>query len=344
MKEDPFLSQIGEGELDYFVNREEIVNSIIYDVGVARRGIPIIDLLVGPAGCGKTTVLRYINTVLGKLKQEYPQEYTFQGELVSTDYLYGEQLSDIVPGFESTQPWLRESIEGRDYLLLDDVKPEHAKNVATTFMKTTLKVLATSVFDYTDVYANLPVTPKAYFLKPMEPKDLTQMLSRRLERVMTKRDHGISILDYFKEDALSAIYTYSFGVPKLALKCASEALRLLRNIYAHDTISTPDGEQKVTRDIAEQACNITKCFQAHKELDNISRIKRDVLNQILKGSKTPTEVSSALRKDRTTMSRHLSDLKDLGLVRLETRGRESVYEATDAVKARIEIELMPGGE
>jgi len=343
MKEDPFLSQISPEETDYFVNRENIVDAIIYDVGVASRGIPINILLVGPHGSGKTATLQYIHNILKKLEQEYPDEYAFNGELIPAEYLFQipEPEDNMI---EDVQLWVKKCREQRDFLFVDDVKPEHVKTIMREFIRTTLKVFAISPLDFEEIYSNLPVTPKIYYLRPMNLKNTIQMLDKRIKRVLVNKEHEITILDLFEEEALHILHKYGMGIPGLILKCASKSLNLLLDIYYQDiTAITKIKKQKVTAEIATRACKITKCFQAYTEFEKLTRTKKEVLQQVLRGPKTSTEISIILKRDRTTISRHLSDLRKRGLVEFKPRGRESMYEATEPTKIRFELELIPKG-
>jgi len=345
MKEDPFLSQISPEEIEYFVDRENIVDAIIYDVGVASRGIPINILLVGPCGSGKTATLQYVYNILKKLEQEYPEELAFNGELTSTKYLFQIPESEDNEVIEDVQPWIKKCREQRDYLFVDDVKPEHAKIIMREFIRTTLKVFAISPLDFEEIYSNFPVAPKIYYLRPMSLKNTIQMLDRRIKRVLVDKEHEITILDLFEKEALRILHKYGMGIPRLVLKCASKSLNLLLDVYYQDIAAITETEkQKVTVDIAMRACKITKCFQACIEFEKLTRTKKEVLHQVLRGPKTPTEISLILKKDRTTISRHLNDLKESGLVEFKPRGRESMYEATEPAKIRFELELMPEGE
>jgi len=345
MKEDPFLSQIPEEELDYFVDRENSVHSIIYDVGVASRGIPVTVLIVGPHGSGKTATLHYIANILKRLKHEYPNEYAFNGELLSTDELFKEPVSRDEEGeaVGEVQLWVKKSKEKKDFLFVDDVGSEHAKTIAREFVNVKLKVFAVSPFNYEQIYSSLTVAPKSHFLQPMNLENIAQVLDKRVKRGITNKNREVFIHDLFEEDALKAIYQYGFGVAGLTLKCASKSLNILLDMYHRNITSVTTGKQKVTQDIAVKACKITKCFQAYTEFENLTRFKREVLQQVLKKPRTPTEISSILTKDRTTISRHLGDLRDIGLVDFEPKGRESMYVATEAVKIRFEMELMPKG-
>ncbi|MCD6535741.1 MAG: ArsR family transcriptional regulator [Thaumarchaeota archaeon] len=336
MKEDPFLSQISRDEIDYFVDREGVVDEIVYDVGVASRGIPITTLIVGPYGSGKTSILLYVENVLQRLRQRNPEEYSFTGEFRSCTDLFQEGEGD-----EDVQPWIKVCGKERDYLFVDEAKPRHIGAIMRNFTRTRLKVFAISPLDLPDAYSSIPVDPKILFLQPFNLETMREMLQRRIDRVLKGEKRTLSLLDIFEEEALKVIHKYSMGVPLLQLKCASKSLKLLRDLHGEKSLS--DRQRKVTTDIATEACKILKCFHAFHEFKKISRVKIEVLQQILDQGKTPTEISAIMGKDRTTISRHLNELRRLGLVEFRARGRESVYRATEAVRIRFEIEHMPEG-
>jgi predicted transcriptional regulator len=340
MREDPFTSNISSEEIDYFVNMEDIVESIIYDVGVASRGISITTLLVGPAGSGKTSILQYVKAVLDKLKQQHPNEYSLIGELHPSYSLFEKaEGSDE----ENVQLWVKTSKESRDYLFIDDAKPAHIRTIMREFLTTKFKVFAISPLEYEDVYSSLSIAPKTLFLHQLDFNAVGLILDKRIRRALMDQTSEITILDLFEDEALKIIHKYGMGVPGLILKCASKSLNLLQDTYSHGVPLNLE-KQKVTSDMAIRACKITECLQALTEFGNLGRTKMEVLEQILKIGRTPTEISSVLKKDRTTISRHLNELREMGLVEFVTRGRESVYEATEPTKVRIEIESMPKGE
>lgn len=76
----------------------------------------------------------------------------------------------------------------------------------------------------------------------------------------------------------------------------------------------------------------------------LSEMKKEVIKKVIFEEKTPTELSADMRKDRTTISRHLNELKESGLVKFDTHGRESVYVATLPVQILYENEHMIKGE
>jgi len=340
MKENPFSSQIPAEEIDYFVDRENIVDSIIYDVGVASRDIPLTILVVGPQGSGKTSTLQYIHNILRRLGEEQPKKFLFKGDIFSSRSLF-QEIDDDSEVEEEIQTWVKVSKSVRDYLFVDDVKPSHVETIMREFTRTKLKVFSLSPLDYEGVYSKLSVTPKTHYLKPLSFEHMAQMLNKRIERVLMESNRQLSISDLFEEKALKTIHKYSMGIPGLILKCAAQSLTSFLDIHRSGLSVDTAERPKVTEEIALQACKIVNCYHAFTEFRNLSRTKVRVLQQVLDYGKTPTELSSFFRKDRTTISRHLSDLRDLGLVEFFGRGRESVYKATEAVKVMFEIENMP---
>jgi len=100
---------------------------------------------------------------------------------------------------------------------------------------------------------------------------------------------------------------------------------------------------RITENMVEISCTKIKCIQAYQHYKTIGEHKSAILMQVIDKGKTPTEISSEIKKDRTTVSRHLSDLRELDLVELQPRGREAYYRATEPVKTLVEIGSMPKG-
>ncbi|MBI4258115.1 MAG: ArsR family transcriptional regulator [Thaumarchaeota archaeon] len=336
LREDPFLAQIEPEETDYFVDRERLVESIVFDVGIAARGIPVTILLVGPTLSGKTAILQYIGAILERLAKKGPDRYAFSGELLDAGMLF--EVDEEEAEHKSVQPWLRLAKKQSDYLFLDSAAPEQVKLVIREFTKVKLKLFSVLPHDLEVVYSELKVEPKLLFISRMAQKGITSVLTGRLARVS---DGQASLQNLFGDESLKIIDEYCMGVPGLALVCASRCLRLLRNLYAHGSPEKLVERTKVTADIALQACKIEKCYQAVEEYPNLSQFKREVLEQVIFSGKSPTEISSTIRKDRTTVSRHLMDLKEAGLVDFTPRGRESVYQAVLPTRILYEISRMP---
>ena len=336
MREDPFLAPIPPQETDYFVDREEIVESIIFDVGVASRGIYATILLVGPRGSGRTAILQYVFAVLRRLAEE--DKYSFSGEFHSSDFIFSVPEPEEEEKIE-VHRWVEIANKEMDYIFVDDARPEHVKTIMQKFVKARLKVFAISPLDFEEVVSALPIEPTVLYIRPLSYDNTLMMMSRRLGRVLMQNhdeEREASVFDLFLEEAIQTIYECAMGVPFLALKCASKSLHILRDLYREAKTT-----EKVGKDVAARACKLTKCHYSYTEFDKITKAKEEVLRAILGRGRTPTELSSFLRKDRTTISRHLSELRELGLVEYTSRGRKSVYEATEPVKIRFEIEQMP---
>ena len=96
MKQDPFMSPVNVEETEYFVDREEALEEIIFQIGVAKRGIPITILLVGPVGSGRTALLNQVNNIIKKLREDDPEKYIFKGGIFTAEYLFSpsEELEE----------------------------------------------------------------------------------------------------------------------------------------------------------------------------------------------------------------------------------------------------------
>ncbi|MBM3910157.1 MAG: ArsR family transcriptional regulator [Thaumarchaeota archaeon] len=335
MREDPFSPNIPSDDLNFFVNQEEIVNSVIFDIGVAKRGIPLVSFIVGPMGSGKSSILTYINTAMKQLSKQDPA-YRFKGEFRRVEEMYesDEETDDLE---EQPQKWVTDSVGRKDYYFFDDANPVQITNMMQNFVATNYKLFTVNPKHVKSALERLNVTPNIFYLRPLKIHDAKEMLNRRIKRALLDNETKFRIENIVEDSALKKMVKYCFGIPKLILKCASTSLQLLRQ--SHQEKRTDIG--KITEELVELSCTRIKCIQAYNHYRIIGEHKSTILMKIIEKEKTPTEISSEIKKDRTTVSRHLSDLRELGLVEYYQRGRESYYGATEPVKILVEIDSMP---
>jgi DNA-binding transcriptional ArsR family regulator/guanylate kinase len=326
LKNDPFLSPLGPEDTEYFVDREKLIENVIFQVGVAERGIPMTILLVGPTGSGKSALINQVHNILKKIKAESPDDFKLKGELLSANYLFSTPEENDEEKIE-TQPWLRYVNEKWNYLFIDDASVNHIKTISREFKKADLIIYVISPILYPEILGAVPFKSKTIFMSGISMEDSKKMLDKRLEIASISKN--VSVTKLFDDDALRLIWQYSMGIPSLILKNASKSLEMLMD-FKND---------KVTENIATMACKATKSNQAKQGL-NLPKAKLEVLENVLVG-RTPTELSSKLQKDRTTVSRQLNDLKKDDLVEANPRGRETVYKATEPVRIALELRAMP---
>ncbi|MDQ3984689.1 MAG: hypothetical protein M3222_06015 [Thermoproteota archaeon] len=363
LNEDPFAREIPDEEIDsYFIDRENIIENIIFDIGVASRGIPIIVLLVAPTGFGKSSLLRYIHHIITKIASTDTEKYSFKGEYMLAESLFdtkdgggeGEEDSngDDNNNKDSVQSWIKISRKVMDFILFDDANPNYIRTIINEFINTKLKLFAISPIDLEQALSIIQYEPKIYFLSEFNYNDSVRMLEQRLKMtIQTENKNNIKIYDLFDEPAIKTIYDNSFGIPKLILECSSKALSLLKSIVIGKAskseqrqIDNNNNNKKVTSQIAIQACRQIKCQQAKKEYENLSNVRKEIIDKIIFKTRSATDIAAEIRKDRTTVSRYLNELKDLDLITFNTHGRETVYKATLPTQILYEMKLMPSIE
>ena len=364
LKEDPFAIEIPNEEIEtYFIDREDIIENIIFDIGVASRGIPIIVLIVAPTGFGKSSLLKYIYHIITKIASTDKEKYGFKGEYLIAESIFdterqedeegdgeGKDSNDDNDNNDSIQSWIKISKKVNDFILFDDVTPNHIRTIIKEFTNTKLKLFAISPIYLEQALSIIQYEPKVYFLSQFNYNDCVMMLEQRLKMAVQteKKNNNNKIYDLFDENAVKTIYGYSFGVPKLMLDCSSKALWLLKNIVIGKA-SKPEPEQqqihpnnkKVTSQIALQACRQIKCQQAKKDYENLSDVRKEVVDKIIYKERSATNIAVEIRKDRTTVSRYLNELKELDLINFNTHGRELLYKATLPTQILYEMEHMP---
>jgi DNA-binding transcriptional ArsR family regulator len=332
MKKDPFLSPIPDSNTEFYTNQKEVIQSIIYLIGVASRGIPLTVLLVGCNGSGKSATLRYIKNVLNELSIDPSEKYHFDGLLETSNDLFqrpNELVSSDEEVFDGVKRYLELAKRNLDYLLVDNAKPAHIKTISELFTKTKLKLFAISPLNFEKIVSELKISPESKLLNRLSFDDALLMLNKRLKLFLPEKK-DIQIFDLFEKKALKTIIDYCMGVPKLILNCVSKSMELAMQFK----------ESPISIATAIKACKITRIYFAKENFEKVSKSKMEVLEYLINDEKTPTELSSSLLKDRSTISRHLNDLKEMELVTMHKRGRDSVYKITEPMKIQIELNIL----
>jgi len=340
LKENPFSLHTRVKIEEYFINREEIIESLIYELGIASRGIHRDSIIVSPIGFGKTTLIRYISFILSGLSEKKAKNYHFHGFVKSAKELF----SKIDESEESLQLWVTKSKEVLDYIIIDDVSANHARTILREFTRTKLRVLVISPIDFQEIYGNMTLSPQIYYLNTFNLNEVIDMLDRRIRNVQIDQKMDRTIFELFDSSAIETIFKFTKGIPHLVIECARASLELLQSNMNFKQVGVSKDKFIVDSDIALQACRITGCFKAFTEYFGLGKAKKTILKEIMNIEKTPSEISEKLNKDRTTISRHLSDLKELGLIEYNHRGREILYQATIPSRILMEIDTIPDGE
>jgi DNA-binding transcriptional ArsR family regulator len=365
LKEDPFAREIPDEEIEsYFIDRENIIENIIFDIGVASREIPIIVLIVAPTGFGKSSLLKYIYHIITKIASSNKEKYNFKGEYMPAPTLFdteddrrggeaveveGESNDDdyYTNNKDDVQSWIKISKRIRDFILFDDTNPNYIRTIIKEFTNTKLKLFVISPIDLEQALSIIQYEPKIYFLSEFNYNDSVRMLEQRLKMtIQTENKNNIKIYDLFDEIAIKTIYNNSFGIPQLTLECSSKALSLLRSVVIgkapkSEQLKLENNNNRVTSQIAIQACRQIKCQQAKKEYENLSDVRKEIIDKIIFKARSATDIAAEIRKDRTTVSRYLNELKDLDLITFNMQGRETLYKATLPTQILFEMEHMP---
>jgi len=367
LKEDPFAREIPDEEIEsYFIDRENIIENIIFDIGVASREIPIIVLIVAPTGFGKSSLLKYIYHIITKIASSNKEKYNFKGEYMHAPSLFdteddrsGAATAEVeresnddnyyTNNKDNVQSWIKVSKRIRDFILFDDANPNYIRTIIKEFTNTKLKLFAISPIDLEQALSIIQYEPKIYFLSEFNYNDSVKMLEQRLKMtIQTENKNNIKIYDLFNETAIKTIYDNSSGIPKLILECSSKALSLLKSIVIGKARISEQQQQidnnnnkRVTSQIAIQACRQIKCQQAKKEYENLSDVRKEIIDKIIFKARSATDIAAEIRKDRTTVSRYLNELKDIDLITFNAQGRETLYKATLPTQILFEMEHMP---
>jgi len=329
--EDPFTQTISIDNSTYFVNQEKIIEEIIFNIGISKRNIPINIFLVSPVKGGKTSIFHYINAVIRKLI--FTKEIDLQ---INIEYVDINEDPD-----DPNSTHLIELTNKRDVdaVFFDNLeRPSQIKAYSMNLPKIRFKAFAISPFMLDESLEIMENIPKTYFIKKLNYEEIYNVLDKRLN-LHKQNDSNYELKNLFLKEALIAIHKYSFGVPYLALRLASESFKIQYEKKLE--FNKQNEKRKITKDVVLLAAKRCGSYFALHNLEKLSNTKKGILTEIMSIGKTnPTQLSKILKKDRTTISRHVSEFNNLNLISYKIVGREAIFSLREAVKIKMSIDMM----
>jgi len=329
--DDPFNQIVPVENTSYFVNQNKIIEEIIFDIGISKRNIPISIFLVSPTKGGKTSLFQYIKTVIKKVKQI--ENFDMQ---INIEYV---DLEEDPENQDSTYLYELSNKKNIDAVFFDNIKrPSQIKSYAINLPNIRMKAYAISPFILDESLEIIENLPKIYYIKKLNQKEIYQVLDERLN-LNKQNNSSFELKNLFFEEALTAIHKYSFGVPYLALRLASESFKIQYEKKLE--FNKHNEKRKITKDLVLLAAKRCGSYYALHNLEKLTSKKNELLTNIMKiGTTNPTQLSKLLNKDRTTISRHVSDFNNLNLLSYKIIGREAIFSLTEAVKIKLSIDKM----
>ncbi|MHA1267764.1 MAG: hypothetical protein ACTSRS_21190 [Candidatus Helarchaeota archaeon] len=320
---------------------EEVVETIGKHIGYyvsRRKGLYHVPL-IGVKKSGKSMVialLAYYNKMLEKsVKLKVYNAATFGEIAIERDSLaIGEAEQSLFPILDELE------VNPPDILVIDSCDKD--KNISDSLkrIKQKLKkgIIITAwtpekwLLNFEEIDQILPVD-KYLMINPLKEGQTIRLVNTIL-RVISFEDREITI----NSELYNSLHRYSRGIPGVLIELFFMALRMgfLKRVEVINA--------EVVRDAAERL----GILNVEERLIKLPEFQLLILKQILlsydeRGIR-PMRLVELLNKDKATISYHLLQLKNMGLLEVERLGRSSFYKLKKMILPFIELKMLMESE
>lgn len=313
------------------VNHDKQIETIAEHLGFFSRRSDVYHLpIIGVSGIGKTQFLHTVSNLLGEIPVQFEQQFydaeDFAKRSEDEELIFEirDELQDLekVVIYIDNCNWERgdsliesfQIIESvvEDALIITSWTPEYWKH----YREEVEEVLPTS--------KEIHLTS---FSKAQTVEELFQIL-----KVIS--DDGLEL----PEEYLNKIHDYSTGNPQVTTMLLLEALKetFLKELDLGDVKAVESAAEKLNLvDLEERVYNLS---------ETQSTILTHILLSTDQDGIRPSQLVDLLDRDKSTVSYHLKNLTEEGLVASEKRGRSAYYRIKKSVKPMIQNKVNHDGE
>lgn len=327
--DDEWIAQYFRENPTEAVDQTEELETVAEYLGVLSEAGGVMHLpVIGVSGIGKTVFLQTIRQATEQLRREMPVR-------VVDAAAFDEETADGRFQLRALQDDLSQLNEV--VLLIDNCSQDREIEVS---LKTIGEVVenAVVVSAWTpewwrhrcdDVESVLQVTNEIH-LEPFDQRDLAGVV-RKLVAVMSA--DGVTP----SEEFVAAVETYSFGIPRVAAlivrKSITQAFR---------------SDEEIGPDAVEETVAALGLPGMEETVYAVPDARVDVLNWMLLDTDPrgmqPSKLVDLLNRDKSTVSYHLRELRDAGIVESERAGRRAFYRIREPMRPLVQDRIIRSGE
>ena len=280
--------------------------------------------LIGVDGIGKTFFAKILEKIIQKSTFNIPS-YLIQCESLENEDYYNEFLKKLTQNYEllilDNCNEDRNIIEGTIKKISQKIKAGIILSIWTPENYNQNQIELEKLFEFNNEFY---LNPYSYNQSKNILLEILQFFSMDLRKQGTEK--------YLKE-----IYKYSSGIPKNFIKFVINAIKT--QFYR--------GFETWNQDLVENVAR--QMFLTHKKkIIDLTDIQKRILYFILisndKLGIRPMSLIDLLGLNKATISYHLTNLKEVNLIKSERMGRSVFYSIVPELKPYIQIHLSQEGE
>jgi type II secretory pathway predicted ATPase ExeA len=331
------------------------INKLAERIGACYKSQKSL-LIVSPEGAGRTTILKLLNATLNRgfdknfsLYVDAPNKwsgFSFRNEKEEKDDAFDDNNNDRIDNF---QKWMKEIDFSRTKIILIDnadafvsnasqymsaIKFEHLEIPIMVFCISPIthtRIIKTEQFN--EIFGDV------FWLMPLEKDDIKHILLKSIDAASKNNNSSP-----FEDSAIDKITDYPLGLPGEAARLA---LLCLKNAYQ---IGINKINDKLVEHIAlNEGYDIAqKLLRKEIKLDGTKyKVVLEILTQFfIQGHNVERTLIISHFSDlaTSTLSYHLKDLINSGIVEQERIGYKVFYVISRPVRTALEIMTLPSLE
>jgi DNA-binding transcriptional ArsR family regulator len=347
----PFDTNILIANPDLITDKiKSIINKLAERIGACYQ-IQKSLLTVSPEGAGRTCILKLLNATLNKGFDNNFSSYVHASSRWSGFSFKEAEDGEHEDGddrIDNFQKWMREiDFSKTKIILIDDadafianasqylsaVKFEHLQTPTMVFCispVTQARITKTELFN--EIFGDI------FWIMPLDKNDIKEILIKSIESVKTNNSSP------FEDSAIDKIADYSLGLPGEA---AGLAYLCLKNAYQ---IGISKIDAKLVEHVAlNEGFDVAqKLLRKEIKLDGTKyKVALEILTQFfIQGHNVERTfiISHFSEMATSTLSYHLKDLINSGIVKQERIGYKVFYIIARPVRTALEIMTLPALE
>jgi hypothetical protein len=350
----PFDNNTLIAKPDLITNRvKSKINKLAERIGACYQSQKSL-LLVSPEGAGRTSILKLLNASLNKGFDNNFSSYVHTPSRwsgFSFEEAEDEEHEDSSSGedrIDNFQKWMREiDFSKTKIILIDDADAfvanarQYVSAVKFEHLQTPTMVLCISPITHSRITKTEQfneIFGDIFWIMPVEKNDIKEILLKSIEAVKTNNSSP------FEDSAIDKIADYSLGLPGEA---ALLAFLCLRNAYQIGISNIND--KFVERIALNEGFDVAqKLLRNEIKLDGTKyKVALEILTQFfIQGHNVERTLIISHFSDlaTSTLSYHLKDLINSGIVKQERIGYKVFYVISRPVRSALEIMTLPSLE
>lgn len=321
----PFSSDISFKE-DLFVNREEIIDRILFEIGLGKHKIYAKNIFVtSPTGTGKTSLLKKLYKILNDLSKEN-KKYHFKKALFRND------LYDEIEGEDEISYLRINQFEDNNYDIVFFIENsgEQILDILKRFQRSTIKVFEVTVIDWKRYNQN--------FIEISQIFDVIKLEDLSNEHIENSIDLRLKHFNLDKNKLLNE------GVIKFLQKSCLNNIGLILSVLNNTFhLILKENREIITLNSIKAIMKYEDIPNLKKKYEQLSSIKKEIISCLYANLNRPMNsklMSKNINRNWANISGYMKNLSDDNFLLRIKVGKNVEYKLNRLTLYIVESKIM----